>query len=160
MKNIAYTIIYAAYEILIRRIKIEKQNYYKRKLSVNNLTIHFPIFINDLRNLKIGENCAIAPFVQMWANDLITIGANTIIAAHVQITTSTHDYNVKPYMSKRVDRPITIGENVWICGGVIILPGVIIGDNCVIGAGSVVTSDIPANSLAYGSPAKVVKALI
>ena len=56
-------------------------------------------------------------------------------------------------------KPIHIGNNVWFGGGVKVLPGVTIGDNCVIGAGSVVTHDIPANSLAYGNPCKVVREL-
>ena len=57
------------------------------------------------------------------------------------------------------NKPITIGNNVWIAAGAIICPGVTIGDNTVIGAGSVVTRDIPANVLACGVPCKVVKSL-
>lgn len=56
--------------------------------------------------------------------------------------------------------PVTIGDNVWICAGVIVLPGVTIGSNCVIGAGSVVTKDIPPNSLAVGNPCKVIRELL
>lgn len=55
--------------------------------------------------------------------------------------------------------PVTIGDNVWICAGAIILPGVTIGANSVIGAGSVVTKDIPPNSLAVGNPCKVIRTL-
>lgn len=55
--------------------------------------------------------------------------------------------------------PIRVGNNVWFGGGVKVLPGVTIGDNCVIGAGSVVTHDIPANSLAYGNPCQVIRKL-
>jgi len=136
-----------------------KRNYYKRKLRVERLDIYFPIFISNMENLKIGENCAIASFVHIWANDLIHVGENTVIASHVQITTSTHDYNHRPYRGKRIDKPITIGANVWIGSGAIIMPGVTIGDNAVIGAGSVVTKNIPENTLAYGVPAKIVKQL-
>jgi maltose O-acetyltransferase len=56
-------------------------------------------------------------------------------------------------------RPITIGDNVWLGGGVIVLPGVSIGDDSVIGAGSVVTKDVPAGVVAVGSPARVVRTL-
>lgn len=136
-----------------------KQNYYRKKLHVEKLDIHFPVFISSFENLKIGENCAINAFVHIWANETVTIGNNSMLAAHVQLATSTHDYNHRPYRDKRIDRPITIGNNVWVGGGAIILPGVTIGDNSVIGAGSVVTKDIPENSLAYGVPAKVVKVL-
>ncbi len=55
--------------------------------------------------------------------------------------------------------PIKIGNNVWIAGGVKILPGVTIGDNVVIGAGSIVTKDIEANSLAFGNPCRIQKKL-
>nr|WP_323747644.1 DapH/DapD/GlmU-related protein [Catenulispora rubra] len=56
-------------------------------------------------------------------------------------------------------RPITIGDNVWLGGGVIVCPGVTIGDNSVLGAGAIVTRDIPAGCLALGSPARVVRKL-
>lgn len=136
-----------------------KRTYYKRKLHVERLDIYFPIFISNIENLKIGENCSIASFVHIWANDLIHVGENTMIAAHVQITTSTHDYNHRPYRGNRIDKPITIGKNVWIGSGAIIMPGVTIGDNAVIGAGSVVTKNIPENTLAYGVPANIIKRL-
>lgn len=55
--------------------------------------------------------------------------------------------------------PVTIGNNVWICTGALVLPGVTIGDNSVIGAGSVVTKDIPPNSLAVGNPCRVIRSL-
>lgn len=54
-------------------------------------------------------------------------------------------------------KPIRIGNNVWLGGNVVVLPGVTIGDNIVIGAGSVVTKDVPANSLAVGNPCRVVR---
>ena len=56
-------------------------------------------------------------------------------------------------------KPVTIGNDVWIGGNVTILPGVTIGDNCTIGAGSVVTHDIPANSIAAGNPAKIIRTI-
>ena len=56
-------------------------------------------------------------------------------------------------------KPITIGSNVWFGGGVIVCPGVTIGDRCVIGAGSVVTKDIPPDTMAAGNPCKVIKQL-
>ena len=55
------------------------------------------------------------------------------------------------------DRPIIVGNNVWFGGNVVVLPGVTIGDNCVIGAGSVVNKDIPSNVVAVGNPCKVIK---
>ncbi len=55
----------------------------------------------------------------------------------------------------KLNKPVFIGKNVWICSNVTILPGVHIGDNSVIGAGSVVTKDIPANVIAFGNPIKI-----
>lgn len=137
-----------------------KRNYYRRRLHVDRLDIYFPVFISNMENLKIGENCAINSFVHIWAIEKVIIGENSMIAAHVQISTSTHDYYHRPYRGKRIDKPITIGKNVWIGSGAIIMPGVTIGNNAVIGAGSVVTKNIPENTMAYGVPAKVVKNLI
>ncbi len=63
-------------------------------------------------------------------------------------------------MSTRPDaEPITIGDDVWLGGGVIVLPGVTIGENTVVGAGAVVTRDLPANVVAVGNPARVVRTL-
>ena len=56
-------------------------------------------------------------------------------------------------------KPITVGNNVWFGGNVCVMPGVTIGDNCVIGAGSVVTKDIPSDSVAVGNPCKVLKTI-
>lgn len=136
-----------------------KKYYYKRKFKVKHLDIYFPIFINSYENINIGENCAINAFVHIWANENVTIGNNSLIASHVQICTSTHDYNHHPYRDKRIDSPIKIGNNVWIGSGAIILPGISIGNNSVIGAGSLVTKNIPENCIAYGVPARVAKKL-
>lgn len=88
----------------------------------------------------------------------ITIGENTAFSYENMVITSTHDYlNGNP-----IDitiKPVTIGKNCWITSRCIILPGANIGDNVVIGAGSVVTGDIPANCFAAGNPCKFIKTL-
>src|ERR1700748_2395660 len=88
--------------------------YYSRKLKVKKIDLFFPLFISRIENIEIGENCAINAFVHIWANSKITIGENTMIASHVQITTSTHHYNIHPMRDHRKDLPIIIGKNVWI----------------------------------------------
>lgn len=85
----------------------------------------------------------------------ITIGKNCLIGPNVTISTTGHPIDPQHRMDGMYSFPITIGDNVWIGGNVIILPGVSIGENSVIGAGSVVTRDIPANVVAFGSPCKV-----
>ena len=88
----------------------------------------------------------------------IFIGDNCLIAPNVVISTSGHP--ILPILREHnyvYNRPVRIGSNVWIGSGAQILPGVVIGDNSVIGAGSVVTRDIPANTVAYGVPCKVIR---
>ncbi|WP_294567521.1 sugar O-acetyltransferase [uncultured Arthrobacter sp.] len=88
----------------------------------------------------------------------IVIGADCQIGPNVQLLTPTHPVEPQPRRDKlEAAQPITIGDNVWIGGGAIVLPGVTIGDNSVIGAGAVVTRDIPANVVAVGNPARVVR---
>lgn len=90
----------------------------------------------------------------------IRIGASCQIGPGVQILTATHP--VEPQMRRagwESGLPVSIGDNVWLGGGVIVCPGVSIGANSVIGAGSVVTRDIPADVVAVGSPARVIRSV-
>ncbi|HEY1119403.1 MAG TPA: sugar O-acetyltransferase [Acidimicrobiales bacterium] len=88
----------------------------------------------------------------------ITIGDDVQIGPNVQLLTPTHPLESGPRRDKwEAAMPITIGDNVWLGGGVIVLPGVTIGENTVVGAGAVVTRDLPANVLAVGNPARVVR---
>jgi maltose O-acetyltransferase len=88
----------------------------------------------------------------------ITIGDDVQIGPNVQLLTATHPVAPTPRREKwESAQPITIGDNVWLGGGVIVCPGVTIGDNTVVGAGSLVTKDLPADVLALGSPARVVR---
>lgn len=89
----------------------------------------------------------------------VTIGDNLMIAPHVLISTATHPTDALERRVTEYATAITIGNDVWIGGNATILPGVNIGDNVVIGAGSVVTRDIPSNSVAVGNPCRVIKAL-
>lgn len=88
----------------------------------------------------------------------ITIGADVLIGPNVQLLTPTHPIDPEKRRDKwEAAEPITIGDNVWLGGGVIVCPGVTIGENTVVGAGAVVSRDLPANVVAVGNPAKVVK---
>ena len=90
----------------------------------------------------------------------VTFGDNVFIAPNCAFYTAGHPLDpVERNKGLEYARPITVGHNVWIGGNVCVLPGVSIGDNCVIGAGSVVVRDIPANSVAVGNPCKVIKHL-
>ena len=90
----------------------------------------------------------------------ITIGADVQIGPNVQLLTPTHPLDPEERLEKwESGRPITIGDNVWLGGGVIVVPGVTIGEHTVVGAGSVVTKDLPARVLAVGNPAQVIRRL-
>lgn len=88
----------------------------------------------------------------------IHIGDDVLLGPNVQLLTPVHPVEPAARSAKLESaKPITIGNNVWLGGGVIVCPGVTIGDNTVVGAGSVVTKDLPANVVAVGNPARVVK---
>jgi maltose O-acetyltransferase len=90
----------------------------------------------------------------------ITIGDDVQIGPSVQLLTATHPVEAEPRLAKwEGSWPITIANNVWLGGGVIVCPGVTIGENTVIGAGAVVVRDLPANVVAVGNPARVVRHL-
>ncbi len=111
--------------------------------------------------IKIGDDTVIQPFVHIGAVDSIEVGSECLFASHVYITDHDHewrDINVSPRKSQNViSSPVKIGDQVWLGERVMVLKGVTIGDRAIVGAGAIVTSDIPAYSVAVGSPAKVVK---
>jgi maltose O-acetyltransferase len=109
-----------------------------------------------------GSNIAVGPgtFVNydcvMLDAAPIRIGAACQIATCVQLLTAAHPVEAEPRRDGwEYGKPITIGDNVWLGGGVIVCPGVTIGDDTVVGAGAVVTRDLPAGVVAYGNPARV-----
>lgn len=90
----------------------------------------------------------------------IVIGDDVQIGPNVQLLTPIHPLETGPRRDKwEAAKPITIGDNVWLGGGVVVCPGVTIGANTVVGAGAVVTKDLPAGVLAVGNPARVVREL-
>ena len=135
----------------------------RRKLLVERLAcvgdgsmIRPPFFCDYGFNIRLGVgvflnfNCVILDVVE------VTIGDKTQIGPGVQILTADHPCDAaKRASGLEFGRPMRIGRNVWIGGGAMILPGVTIGDNAVIGAGSVVTRDVPAGVTAFGNPARV-----
>ncbi len=123
------------------------------------------------RNIHIGNNVSVNMNCTFVDCNTITIGNNVLIASNVQMYTSTHPVEVSEriipdwtpgsgtYFCNTYALPIEIGNNCWIGGGVIILPGITIGDGTVIGAGSVVTKDIPSDCVAAGNPCKVIRTI-
>jgi maltose O-acetyltransferase len=90
----------------------------------------------------------------------VTIGEDVQIGPYVQLLTATHPLEPEPRRAKwEAAKPVAIGDNAWLGGGVIVCPGVTVGADTVVGAGSVVTRDLPAGVLAVGSPARVLREL-
>jgi len=115
-----------------------------------------------MNQATFGDNVSIHQMCYLDATGGLTIGSDVSIAHGTTIMTADHNYQAEGYLIREapvIMAPVVIGNNVWIGAGVRILSGVTIGDNCVVGAGAVVTKSIPANSLAVGSPARVIKSL-
>jgi maltose O-acetyltransferase len=119
-----------------------------------------PFYCDYGSNIITGEkvffnfNCVVLDVMQ------VTIGSRTLFAPNVQIYTATHPLDHrKRATGLEYAKPVRIGEDVWVGGSVVICPGVSIGDRSIIGAGSVVTRDIPDDVLAAGNPCKVIRKL-
>lgn len=118
-----------------------------------------PVFFCDYGyNIEVGDNFFANYNLVILDCAKVFIGDNVFIAPNVGIYTALHPIDAEKRRSgAELALPIHIGNDVWIGGGVSILPGVTIGNNCVIGAGSVVVKDIPDNSVAVGNPCKVIR---
>ena len=121
------------------------------------------------RNIHLGDNVIINMNCTFVDNNRIDVGNRVLIASDVKIYTATHstDPSVRNYSDNQnpafwcntYSKPVRIGDEVWIGGGAILLPGVTIGKGSVVGAGAVVTKDIPPYTVAVGNPARVIRAL-
>ncbi len=123
------------------------------------LTIQPPFHCDYGSNIHFGEAC----FVNMNCVILdvcrVQIGNHVLLGPAVQIYTAGHPLDFQLRREKEFGKAVTIGDDVWIGGGAIICPGVTIGPRTVIGAGSVVTHDLPADVMAAGNPCRIIKSL-
>ncbi|KQX07703.1 MULTISPECIES: sugar O-acetyltransferase [unclassified Leifsonia] len=128
-------------------------------IVVDESTTVFPPFYSDFgKNIRLGKRVFINSGCKFQDQGGIVIGDDCLIGHNAVLATLNHDLDV----SRRADMHpgrIVIESNVWLGANVTVVPGVTIGKNSVIGAGSVVTKDVPANSVAVGSPARVVRSL-
>ena len=104
--------------------------------------------------VSIGKNVVVMPGCLMMSAGGVTIDDGAMIAANVQLISNNHDLYERQVITCK---PVHIGKNAWIGAGATILPGVTIGDNAVVGAASVVTKDVPADTIVAGNPAKFIK---
>ncbi|EOL47160.1 hypothetical protein RV11_GL002682 [Enterococcus phoeniculicola] len=140
----------------------EKQQLMKQLFASvgEGVYIEQPLRANWGANTHLG-NHVYANFNLTLVDDTrIEIGDNVMIGPNVTLAAGTHPLNPELRVKKaQYNLPVVIGENVWLGAGVIVLPGVTIGKNSVIGAGSVVTKDVPENVLAFGTPCVVQKTI-
>ena len=139
----------------------QQKNHIQQQLIPNasqDLWLQTPFYCDYGYNITIGErvffnfNCVVLDVAP------VVIGSRTMFGPNVQIYTATHPINhVERSSGREYAKPIAIGEDVWIGGSAVICPGVTIGDRSVIGAGSVVTKDIPTDSFAAGNPCRVIR---
>lgn len=117
----------------------------------------FPPFTSDFgKNITLGKRVFINSGCRFQDQGGITIGDDCLIGHNAVVATLQHD--IEPaHRADLIPFPVVIGRNVWLGANVTVLPGVTIGDDAVIGAGSIVTKDIPTRAIALGSPAKVVR---
>ena len=120
--------------------------------------INQPFYCDYGTNIRVGKRFFANFGLTILDEALVTFGDDCFVGPNVGIYTACHSTNpIERNTRMEWAKSVNIGNNVWIGGSVTILPGITIGDNCTIGAGSVVTRDIPANSIAVGNPAKVIK---
>ena len=141
----------------------EKRTAILKKLIPNageGLWLQPPFYCDYGSNMQVGEkvffnfNCVVLDVMR------VSIGSRTMFAPNVQIYTATHPVNHKERASGReFAKPVSIGEDVWIGGSAVICPGVSVGARTVIGAGSVVTKNIPSDVFAAGNPCRVIREL-
>jgi maltose O-acetyltransferase len=118
-----------------------------------------PFFCDYGSNIELGErvffnyNCVVLDVCR------VRIGDFTLFGPGVQILTATHPLEAELRRTQELGKPVDIGSDVWVGGGALILPGVRIGSRAVIGAGSVVTRDVPDGVLAAGNPCRVLRSL-
>lgn len=122
--------------------------------------INQPFYCDYGSNIRVGRRFFANFNFTVLDEAPVTVGDNCFIGPNVSIYTACHSTDPVERNSRREwAKPVTVGDNVWIGGSVTILPGVTIGSNVTIGAGSVVVKDIPDNCVAVGNPCKVVKCL-
>lgn len=119
------------------------------------------------KTLTFGDNVQLNDYVHIVAMESVSIGSNVLMASHIFISDNSHgsykgddndsDPRIAPIKRAYPAMPISIGKNTWVCEGVMIMPGAIIGQGCIIGAHSIVRGVIPDYCIAAGNPAKIIK---
>ncbi|MGZ3599346.1 MAG: acyltransferase [Ktedonobacterales bacterium] len=123
---------------------------------IQSTTVRSEFVVHPGGHLEIGPRTWIHYGCSIGAHELVRIGADCHLGPYTNIIDNTY-HDIEDHLVTPPSRPVIIGDNVWIGTRVIILPGVTIGDRAVIGAGAVVTKDVPPRSVAAGNPARVLR---
>lgn len=148
-----------AFSFLSRLRRLEAK-YFKKRMNVGKkVRLRRPLVIQYPENIYVEDNVSMNRNCTFLAHGKIFIGKNAMIGPNVTIITVNHDYRAKGLKAhtSHVLLPVRIGENVWIGANALILPGITIGRNAIIGAGSVVTKDIGDGEVFAGNPARFIK---
>lgn len=118
--------------------------------------VHTPFYCNLAKNIHIGKNVTIMPYFKCMSAGQVYMEDDVRIALDVKVITNNHDFYDRDILTVE---DVRICKNAWIGAGATILPGVTIGENAIVGAGSVVTKDVEADTIVVGNPAKPIKKL-
>ncbi len=145
----------------IKPSEVDKQKEFLNKLIgkiKGNYEIIAPFYCDYGYNIELGENFFANHNTVILDCAKVTFGSNVFIAPNCGFYTAGHPIDMdRRNKGLEYAYPIKVGDNVWIGAGVHVMPGVTIGSNCVIGAGSIVVKDIPSDSVAVGNPCKVIR---
>ncbi|KAI8319971.1 trimeric LpxA-like protein [Martensiomyces pterosporus] len=125
----------------------------------DNAIIESPVYFDYGKNTHVGKGFYMNGMCTILDCARVDIGDDVLLAPNVQIYTAEHPTDPAARLSELINsaRPVKIGNNVWIGGSAVILPGVTIGDGVTVAAGAVVTKDVPDNVVVAGNPARIVK---
>lgn len=120
--------------------------------------VETPVYVSYGLHVHLDENVFINVNVTLIDNAPISIGRQTMVGPNVQFYTSSHPLDPElRCQGLETAKAIMVGAQVWIGGGAILMPGITVGDGAVIGAGAVVTKDVPARTVVAGNPAKIIR---
>ena len=147
----------------VNRIKAHIRGYYYSKIFKScgrkRPFINRSVMFSCPQGIECGSHVIINPMCYFAAKGGIVIGDYVAFSAGAKILSSSLRVENGQILHKHVHKPVKLGDHVWIGAGAMVCPGVTIGENTIIAAGAVVTKDIPANCVAGGIPAKVIKYL-
>ncbi len=144
---------------LLKKRRIQRSSIVSKfAVSGYAVRVRMPTIIYNPEKIFVGNQVDIGEFCHIRAGGNLRIGNRVLIASHAIITTQGHPLE-PPRWGVTKESPISIGDDVWIGAGAVVLPGVRVGDGAVISAGAVVTRDVPDNSVVAGVPAKEIRRL-